>query len=76
MKKSFFGLIAIAFISLSSFTTYDSKDVLHNCRYRIYNSNTGATLGYVTISDMPDNVSCGSQTGLNAALATWDALHP
>ena len=76
MKKSFFGLIAIAFISLSSFTTIDSKDVLHNCRYIIYNSKTGATLGYVTISDMPDNVACGSNAGLNAALATWEATHP
>ena len=76
MKKSFLGLIAIVFVSLSSFTTIDSKDVLHNCRYRVYNANTGATLGYVNISDMHENVACGSQAGLSAALATWEATHP
>ncbi|CAM3798618.1 hypothetical protein FLGE108171_15365 [Flavobacterium gelidilacus] len=77
MKKVFFGLIAVAFISLSSFTSVNSnEDVLHNCRYRVYNANTGQTLGYVNINDMPDNVGCGSQVALNAALASWQAMNP
>lgn len=68
-----FSLASIAIFSLSSFTTVD--EVAHTCRYRIYNAKTGATLGYVVISDVPDNVACGSQQALDAALATWQALN-
>ncbi|NHN25205.1 hypothetical protein FIA58_005885 [Flavobacterium jejuense] len=74
MKKSFFGLIAIAFISLSSFTKENSKDVVeHSCTYRMYGAS-GQYLGTHTIS-LPNVVDCGSVLGKYAAIEIWNNNH-
>ena len=75
MKKSFFGLIAIAFISLSSFTTKSSDElVLHNCTYRMYNA-AGQYLGNWTLFDVPDNISCGSDRAKQVAIDSYNGMH-
>jgi len=75
MKKSFFGLIAIAFISLSSFTTKSTDElVLHNCTYNMYNAS-GQFLGQLTLYDVPDNVSCGSSKAKQVAIDYWNGTH-
>ena len=71
MKKSFFGLVAIAFISLSSFTTKDSKELLlRNCTYRMYNA-AGQYLGNQTII-VNDGTSCGSAEAKSIAIDAFN----
>ena len=77
MKKAFFGLIAVAFISLSSFTSVNSSEDLlkaHNCTYRMYNA-AGQYLGNWTLYDVPDNVSCGSAVATQAAIDSYNGMH-
>ncbi len=62
-----FSLTAVAFISLSSFTSFAAS-----CRYRIYNPNTGQTYGYITIYNLPDNYNCGSPAALKAAVDAFN----
>ena len=74
MRKSFFGLIAIAFISLSSFATKSTDVVLHNCTYNMYNAS-GQFLGQLTLYDVPNNVSCGSSQAKEVAIDYWNGTH-
>lgn len=70
MKKSFLGLIALGFISLSSFTKIDTKEVLmHSCSYNLYSK--GKYVGAITI-DTPDSVSCDSPEGSEMAIFCWN----
>lgn len=71
MKKSFIGLIAIAFVSLSSFTSVNSKkEVLtHSCSYNLYSK--GKYVGSITI-DTPDSVACDSPEGKEMAIFCWN----
>lgn len=74
MKKSFLGLIALAFFSLSSFTSIDSKDdVLHKCTYRMYNAS-GKYLGNLTIN-MWDFADCSSIYAESVAISAWNDQH-
>jgi hypothetical protein len=75
MKNVMFSLAAVAFISLSSFTSKDEVVVgYHNCTYNMYNRVTGQFLGkWQTM--IPDNVPCGSPKALNYAVATWNLVH-
>lgn len=71
MKKSFFGLIAIGFISLSSFTTKNSKELLmKECTYNMYNAS-GQYLGQQTISIFED-MSCGSSLAKRIAIDVYN----
>ncbi len=50
-------------------------DVLsHNCQYGVYNSR-GERIGTVIVTDVPDNVSCGSSSAKANALAIWNAAN-
>ena len=76
MKKLLFGLMALSsFFFMSSFTTIENSanGGTHPCKYRVYNVRTGETIGYVNISDVPDNVPCDSKVAKDAALASWYA---
>lgn len=74
MKKTFFGLLAIGFISLSSFTTKESKKIVeHHCTYNMYNAE-GKFLGQQTIL-VPDSISCGSTEAKNTAIFVYNYFH-
>lgn len=74
MKKLLLGLIAVGFISLSSFTTIDSKEILvHNCTYDMYNKS-GEYLGTITLYDVPDNISCSSDQAKKVAIDYWNSI--
>ncbi|MCF6298070.1 MAG: hypothetical protein L3J08_08850, partial [Flavobacteriaceae bacterium] len=45
--------------------------VSHTCYYGVYNSR-GERIGSITMTDVPDNVSCGSSTAIAAATALWN----
>ena len=71
MKKIFYGVIALAFISLSSFTKADSKDdVLHNCRYRMYSN--GTFVGYYNFYDVPNDVPCNAPFMMQGAMDCYN----
>ena len=74
MKKTMFSLIILLYISLSSFTIIE--EVAKTCRYRIYDANTGQTLGYVEVFVLSDNFNCGSPNALSAALEVWQTQNP
>lgn len=48
--------------------------LLHNCQYGVYNSR-GERVGTVIVTDVPDNVSCGSAIAKANALAIWQAAN-
>jgi hypothetical protein len=74
MKNIFFGLIAIVFFSLSSFTILDTKDlILHTCKYKCYNAS-GQYLGTVTIQ-MWDFADCGSIYAQSVAIQAANSGH-
>lgn len=71
MKNLFFGLLAIAFISLSSFTTKNSKGLLlRNCTYNMYNA-AGDYLGQQSII-VNDETSCGSSVAKGIAIDAFN----
>jgi hypothetical protein len=45
--------------------------VVHDCYYRVINSR-GETVGYVHLTDVPNNVSCGSSAALSVAQDAWN----
>lgn len=74
MKKYLFGLIAIAFISLSSFITKNSEELMpRNCTYNIYNSQ-GQYLGQYSII-VNDGTSCGSAGAKSIAIEAYNISH-
>jgi hypothetical protein len=73
MKKTIFGLFAIGFVLLSSFTTKETILVDHNCNYRFLYAN-GQSAGSVTLS-IPDGVPCDSKKAKAYALAFWNLHH-
>lgn len=70
-KISFGSIVSFGFITLNSFTTISVR-FAKTCTYRVYDVKSGATLGFVEIKDMPDNVPCNDKRALDAALATWE----
>lgn len=75
MKKSVLGLIALIFVSLSSFTSnvVPEKKLTHSCTYRMYNAS-GQYLGTLTTT-FPDVVDCGSLLAKWAAIEIWNNNH-
>jgi hypothetical protein len=74
MKKLLFGLFTMGFVTLSSFTTINSEDlVLHNCTYKMYSN--GQYLGDWTLYGVPDNVSCNSSYAKQVAMDSWNGMH-
>jgi hypothetical protein len=45
--------------------------ISHDCYYRVVNSR-GETIGHVVLTDVPDNVACGSSLALSVAQDAWD----
>lgn len=70
MKKSFFGLLAVAFISLSSFTTKESKKIKYkHCTYLMY--GVSGYLGTHTIM-VDEGMSCGNSAAVSAAIYSYN----
>jgi hypothetical protein len=46
----------------------------HTCNYNMYNAN-GQFLGQWSISNVPDNVSCGSSQATNYAIQSYNGFH-
>jgi len=72
MKQIIF--IFLVFFSLSSFGYKD--EMAKTCRYRIYDANTGQTLGYMEFLVLSDNFDCGGQNALDAVLSIWQMQNP
>lgn len=76
MKKLFLSLsLGAVLLGSSAFTPREEvKDeilLVHNCTYRMYNSS-GDFIGYWTLYNVPDNVTCGSKVAVDAAIATYN----
>ncbi len=58
---------------LVDFTEVNKIDELvsHTCYYGVYNSR-GERIGSVIMTDVPDNVSCGSSSALANATRIWN----
>lgn len=69
MKNVFWGLLAIVFITMSSFTT-NASFFAHTCYYKMYNSR-GQYLGDWSLI-LPDNVPCTSTKAVNLAVASYN----
>ena len=74
MKNLSFGLLAIALITLSSFTAKNSKELLLKfCNYNIYNAK-GEYLGQQSII-VNDETSCGSREAKSIAITAYNGTH-
>lgn len=69
VKKSYDELVIIELEDVYSNVT--NVIVLKTCRYKILNSR-GEKVGDVEITDVPDNVNCGSSEMKDYALDSWN----
>ena len=76
MKKMLFSAIAMVAFSVSGFATETKSDKSNNsekiefaknCYINVYNEN-GVKVGTVTVTDVPDKVSCSSEAVLKRAI--------
>lgn len=88
MKNIFLGLFMLAGTAMFANTSVETSEVtkeakvetlksfesatfLKTCQYGVYNTR-GERIGTVIMSDVPDNVACGSPATLKQAADLWN----